>query len=69
LQRGRPFSTISRVDSHDEQQLFTALVDSRRTPAEREALPLGSDAFKREVDRQVRETLARYEGKRRRASS
>ena len=67
---------ISREEHHarmmrtdDRYREFAEFVDSRRTPAEREAFPLGSEAFSREVDRGLRETLARYEGKFRRANS
>jgi hypothetical protein len=44
-------------------------VDAGRTAAEREAFPLGSEEFSREVTRKLKETIARYEGRRRRASS
>jgi hypothetical protein len=67
---------ISREELHAEllqtnerYRRLAERVEAGRSPAEREAFPLGSEPFSREVDRKLRERIARYEGKRRRASS
>jgi hypothetical protein len=44
------------------------LVDARRGDEEREALPLGSEAFSRDVTRRLKARLASYDERRREAS-